>query len=121
AESFAPSSFQCQAPVARLRSVRVEYCVMKISDMTCPKCGSSYLMAECASNDGAPGQEVCSVCGNTLAMWNDRHRKAFRLVLSPKLTYPLMKVRRLSKPSRRSRPRLSVRTTKMVPSAGKCG
>jgi len=74
-----------------------EYCVMKIVDVICPVCGSSYLMAESVSVIGGPGQQDCSVCGSTLATWTDRHRRAFRLVLSPQHKYPTVLRRRVSR------------------------
>jgi len=70
---------------------------MKISDVTCLKCGASYLVAESISVKAAPGREDCAVCGNTLATWSDRHRKSFRLVLSPEHKYPPVPRRRASR------------------------
>jgi hypothetical protein len=70
---------------------------MKISDVTCLKCGSSYLMAESNSMKGFPGREDCLICGNTLAAWSDRQRKSFRLILSPEHKYPPVPQRRTSK------------------------
>src|SRR6516162_7266165 len=70
---------------------------MKISDVMCPKCGSSYLMAESVTIDGRPGQEDCHVCGNRLATWSDRNRRAFRLVLSSDHKYPPVSLRRIYK------------------------
>jgi hypothetical protein len=69
---------------------------MKISDVTCLKCGSSYLMAESISVKASTGREDCAVCGNTLAIWSDRRRKSFRLVLSPEHKYPPVSRRRAS-------------------------
>jgi len=70
---------------------------MKISDVTCLKCRSSYLMAESISVKASPGREDCAVCGNTLATWSDRHRKSFRLVFSPEHKYPAVPRRRAFK------------------------
>ena len=70
---------------------------MKISDVTCPKCGSLYLMAESVSERASLGREDCAVCGNTLATWSDRRRKSFRLVLSPAHKYPPVPRRRASR------------------------
>jgi len=70
---------------------------MKISDVTCLKCGSLYLMAESISVRATLGREDCAVCGNTLATWSDRHRKSFRLVLSPEHKYPPVLRRRASR------------------------
>jgi len=70
---------------------------MKISDVTCLKCGASYLGAESSSVKASPGREDCAVCGNALATWSDRHRKSFRLVLSPEHKYPPVPRRRASK------------------------
>jgi len=49
---------------------------MRISDVTCLKCGSLYLMAESVSVRASLGREDCAVCGNTLATWSDRRRKS---------------------------------------------
>ena len=70
---------------------------MRISDVTCLKCGSLYLMAESVSVRASLGREDCAVCGNTLATWSDRRRKSFRLVLSPEHKYPPVPRRRASK------------------------
>jgi hypothetical protein len=70
---------------------------MKISDVTCQKCGSLYLMAESISVKASPGREDCAVCGNMLATWSDRQRKSFRLVLPPEQKYPPAPVRRIAK------------------------
>ena len=70
---------------------------MRISDVTCLKCGSLYLMAESVSVRASLGREDCAVCGNTLATWSDRRRKSFRLVLSPEHKYPRVPRRRASK------------------------
>ena len=70
---------------------------MKISDVTCLKCGSLYLMAESISVRATLGREDCAVCGNTLATWSDRRRKSFRLVLSPAHKYPPVPRRRASR------------------------
>ena len=70
---------------------------MKISDVACLTCGSSYLMAESSSVKASPGRVDCAVCGNALATWSDRHRKSFRLVLSPEHKYPPVSRRRASR------------------------
>jgi len=73
---------------------------MRIFDVTCLKCGASYLVAESISVKASLGREDCAVCGNTLATWSDRHRKSFRLVMSPEHKYPPVPHRRASKKTR---------------------
>jgi uncharacterized Zn finger protein len=61
---------------------------MRISDLTCPSCGSAYEMAESISVEGSPGRVECSVCGEHLDSWETRKLRAYRLVLSPERKYP---------------------------------
>jgi ribosomal protein S27E len=61
---------------------------MKISDVTCPQCEASYLVAESVSANGSPGDEICTICGTTLANWSDGKLRAFRLMMSPARKYP---------------------------------
>jgi hypothetical protein len=82
--------------LARALSIRV----MKISDVTCLKCGSSYLMAESISVNASPGREDCAICGSTLAIWSDGRRRTFRLMLQPEHKYLPVPARRFSKKSR---------------------
>jgi uncharacterized Zn finger protein len=61
---------------------------MKISDFTCPACGSSYEVAESVSAQGSPGRAECVVCGTLLESWQEPKMKAYRLVLAPEHKYP---------------------------------
>ena len=60
---------------------------MKISDITCANCGSSYEVAESISVRGTAGQVKCVMCGKLLATWQDPKLRAFRLVMSPEHRY----------------------------------
>jgi hypothetical protein len=44
---------------------------MKISDIVCPLCGSSYLVAESTSASASPGNANCAVCGTLPASWHE--------------------------------------------------
>jgi predicted Zn finger-like uncharacterized protein len=55
---------------------------MKISDITCPSCGSSYEVAESSSAHGNPGRIQCAVCADLLDSWQEPKVKVHRLVLS---------------------------------------
>jgi Zn ribbon nucleic-acid-binding protein len=54
---------------------------MRIADVVCPACGTSYEMAEALSVEGQADHEDCSVCGQRLASWTDHRLKAFRLAI----------------------------------------
>jgi len=60
---------------------------MKISDVTCLGCGSSYEVAEATSVRGTPGQAKCAMCGELLETWQEPKLKAFRLVMSSEHRY----------------------------------
>jgi hypothetical protein len=60
---------------------------MKISDVVCVACGSSYLVAESASAYASPGDANCAVCGHLLASWQEPRMRAYRLEMSPELRY----------------------------------
>ncbi len=60
---------------------------MKISDITCRQCGTSYQMAESASPDGPAGQHCCAICGGVLATWEEGTLKTFRLAMPPHLGF----------------------------------
>lgn len=60
---------------------------MKISDITCLSCGSSYEVAEAISVRGAPGQAKCVMCGELIETWQEPKLKAFRLAMSPEHRY----------------------------------
>jgi hypothetical protein len=61
---------------------------MKISDFSCPSCGSLYEVAESLSAEGSPGSADCAVCGRVLDSWREPKLKAYRLVLPPEHKYP---------------------------------
>jgi hypothetical protein len=61
--------------------------LMRISDLSCPSCGSAYEMAESTSAEGSPGRAECSVCGGLLDSWQAPSLRAYRLVLSPERKY----------------------------------
>jgi hypothetical protein len=61
---------------------------MKISDFSCPSCGSLYEMAESLSVVGSPGSADCTVCGRVLDSWQEPKLRAYRLVLAPEYKYP---------------------------------
>jgi hypothetical protein len=77
-------------------NVRVEesgrVAAMKISDFSCPSCGSLYELAESLSAEGSPGCVDCSVCGRVLDSWQEPKLRAYRLVLSPEHKYPRIPV-----------------------------
>jgi uncharacterized Zn finger protein len=56
---------------------------MRIADLSCPVCGTSYEMAEAISVEGPADHEDCSICGQTLASWTDHKLKAFRVAVPP--------------------------------------
>jgi len=60
---------------------------MKISDVVCPSCGSSYEVAESTSVQGSPGRVVCTVCSALLDSWQEPKMKVHRLVLSGERKY----------------------------------
>ena len=60
---------------------------MKISDITCLRCGSSYEVAESISVRGMAGQAKCVMCGELMEAWQEPKLKAFRLVMSPEHRY----------------------------------
>jgi predicted Zn finger-like uncharacterized protein len=60
---------------------------MKISDIVCPECGSSYLVAESTSAAASPGNANCAVCGALLAAWQEPRMRAYRLEMAPELRY----------------------------------
>jgi len=60
---------------------------MKISDITCPSCGSSYEVAESSSAQGNPGRIECAVCAGLLDSWQEPKVKVHRLVLSTARKY----------------------------------
>jgi len=61
---------------------------MKISEVVCPSCGSSYLVAESISATASPGHADCSICGELLASWQEPRMRAYRLEVPPELKYP---------------------------------
>jgi hypothetical protein len=61
---------------------------MKISDFSCPSCGSLYELAESLSAAGSPGSADCTVCGKVLDCWREPRLRAYRLVLTPERKYP---------------------------------
>jgi hypothetical protein len=61
---------------------------MKISEITCPACGSCYAVAESATVSGSPGHVECVVCGEALANWTTPSFRAYRLELAPEHKYP---------------------------------
>jgi hypothetical protein len=61
---------------------------MKISDIICPSCGSSYEVAESTSVHGNPGRVECAVCAGLLDAWQEPKAKVHRLVLSAARKYP---------------------------------
>jgi transposase-like protein len=60
---------------------------MKISEITCPACGSCYAVAESATISGSPGHVECAVCGEALANWTTPSFRAYRLELAPEHKY----------------------------------
>jgi len=60
---------------------------MKISDIDCPACGSSYLVAESTSATASPGTANCAVCGMLLASWKEPRMRAYRLEMAPEIRY----------------------------------
>ena len=56
---------------------------MKISDIACRECGSTYQMAVSTLPYGSPGVFECSVCGSTVTEWSDHSLRAFRFEMSP--------------------------------------
>ena len=60
---------------------------MKISDLVCPSCGSSYEVAESTSVKGKPGRVECAVCMSLLDSWQEPKIKVHRLVLSGERKY----------------------------------
>jgi len=60
---------------------------MKISDVSCRECGSTYQMAVSNLALGSPGQFECSVCGSALTSWKDSSLRAFRLEMSSQHRY----------------------------------
>ena len=60
---------------------------MRIADISCPVCGTSYEMAEALSVEGPADHEDCAVCGQTLASWADHKLKAFRLAIPAAPSY----------------------------------
>ncbi|CAN7583413.1 hypothetical protein LJR220_005348 [Bradyrhizobium sp. LjRoot220] len=60
---------------------------MRISDFTCPCCGSAYEVAESSLPIGGPGRVECTVCGQLLDNWQDPKLRAYRLVLSSEHKY----------------------------------
>jgi uncharacterized Zn finger protein len=60
---------------------------MKISDLVCPSCGSSYEVAESTSVKGKPGRVECAVCTSLLDSWQEPRIKVHRLVLSGERKY----------------------------------
>lgn len=60
---------------------------MKISDITCPSCGSFYEVAESTSAEGSPGRVECAVCDGLLDAWREPRIKVHRLVLSSEHKY----------------------------------
>jgi hypothetical protein len=60
---------------------------MKISEITCPACGSCYAVAESATVSGSPGHVECAVCGKALANWTTPSFRAYRLELAPEHKY----------------------------------
>ena len=54
---------------------------MKIVDIICKECGAAYQVAESTNAEGPAHEATCTVCGSTLARWDDRKLKAFRLVM----------------------------------------
>jgi hypothetical protein len=61
---------------------------MKISDFSCPSCGSLYEVAESLSAEGTLGSADCTVCGGVMDSWREPKLRAYRLVLSPEHKYP---------------------------------
>jgi len=60
---------------------------MKISDVTCSSCSSTYEVAESTSLFGTSDRVECKVCGSVLAVWQDRKLRAYRFVLEPQHKY----------------------------------
>jgi ribosomal protein S27E len=60
---------------------------MKISDINCKKCGTSYQVAESTTVSGSSSEAACAICGDTLAKWDDGKLKAFRIVIAPDHKY----------------------------------
>ncbi len=60
---------------------------MKISEILCPACDSSYLVAEAAMAGGSPGHVQCVNCGGLLAYWTEPSRRVYRLERSTENKY----------------------------------
>ena len=60
---------------------------MKISETLCPRCGSSYLVAESVTVTGSPGQFQCVTCGDVLARWSEPSLRVYRLERSAEHKY----------------------------------
>jgi hypothetical protein len=73
--------------IKSLKKKSQEENLMRISDLSCPSCGSAYEMAESTSAEGSPGHAECSVCGGLLDSWQAPRLRAYRLVLSPERKY----------------------------------
>jgi hypothetical protein len=60
---------------------------MKISETICPRCGSSYQVAESVTAAGSPGQFQCVTCGDMLARWTEPRLRVYRLERSGEHKY----------------------------------
>lgn len=53
---------------------------MKISDVTCPYCGTAYYLAQSETERGSPGQFQCEVCRETIAAWDEPELRVYRMM-----------------------------------------
>ena len=61
---------------------------MKISEITCSACSSSYSVAEASAAEGSSGHAECMTCGNVLAYWTEPSLRVYRLELAVESKYP---------------------------------